>query len=113
MEIAVSDDKIEFSSNPTCLTSDSTWLEMNEPFVDRVSMKFEGPAVWEIGFTMTKGLQLFGTFALEGRTLMEFLGKKSAKDFGLPKYCEPHHTDGSLPAKRSLALKALGREGLM
>ena len=76
-------------------------------------MKFEEPAVCEISFIMTEGWQTFGTFALEGGTLMEFFGNKSAKDFGLPKYSEPQPSDGSLPDKRSLALKALGREGFM
>ena len=49
-------------------------------------MKFEEPAVCETGFIMTEDLQTCRTFVLEGGTLMEFLGKKSAKDFGLPEY---------------------------
>ena len=62
---------------------------------------------------MTEDLHICRTSALEGGTLMEFFGNKSAKDFGLPEYSEPQPSDGSLPDKRSLALKALGREGFM
>ena len=59
---------------------------MYECFLDKVSSKFEEPTVCEIVFIMTEDPQLSGSSALEGVTLMEFMGKKSENDLGLPKY---------------------------
>ena len=63
-----------------------TWLEMYECFLDKESAKYEEPAVCEILFIMTEDLQICGTPAFEGAILMEFLGRNSTKDLGLPEY---------------------------
>ena len=100
-------------SNLTILPLEFTWSETYEYFLYNESEKYKEPTVCEISFIITEGLQICGTSALEGVTLMEFLGKKSAKDLGLPEYLEPQPSAGSFPDKRSLACKALPREGLM
>ena len=84
-----------------------------EHFLDEVSSEFKEPTVCELEFELTEVPRLRGTSAFVGEILMAFVGKKSERDLGFPEYWEPQPSDGSLPDKRSLALKALGREGLM
>ena len=62
---------------------------------------------------MTKGLLICEISALEGIFSMDCLGKKSAKDLGLPEKLEPQPSAGLFPDKRLLACKALLRKCLM
>ena len=78
----ISDNKIEFSSNFTLLALESTWSEVNEHFLDWESREFKEPAECEVFFMMTKGLRPLWLYAFAGRILMDFLGKKSAKNLG-------------------------------
>ena len=60
---------------------------------------------------MTEGLQTFGTFALEGRTLMEFLGKNSAKDLDYPNTVNPNPPMGHYPPEGFWPLRLWGGKG--
>ena len=48
--------------------------------------------------------------ASDGKSLMNFSGRKRESDLGFPEYREPQPFAGSLPDKRSLAFRALERE---
>ena len=54
----------------------------------------------EYNSLITEDPQTIWSLTLQGGFLMQFLGKKSAKDFGLPEYLEPQPSEGSLPDKR-------------
>ena len=62
--------------------------ETKEYFLDKESAMIEEPAVSELIFIITKGLLSWETSALEGVFLMDCLGRKSARDLGLPEYLE-------------------------
>ena len=109
----ISEDKFALAWNLTLLVLEPTWSEVNKCFLDEELKYFKEPAVLEVFSIMTEDLRLFWLSALAGRISIDFLGKKGAKDLGLPEYWEPQLSDGSFPARRSLALKAFGREGLM
>ena len=104
---------VRFLSNLTFFTLEFTWSDTNEHFLDKVSPQYEDPVVYELLSLITEGLQIWGTFVLEGIYLMEFLGKNSTNNLRLPEYLEPQPSAGLFPDKRSLACKALLREGLM
>ena len=57
-----------------------------ERFFDEVSSEFEEPTVCELEFELTEIPRLRGTSAFVGEILMAFVGKKSEKDLGFPKY---------------------------
>ena len=67
-----------------------TWSKTHKCVLDKGSTIFEEPAVCEILLIMTEDMRICGASALAGATLMEFLGRNNAKDFGFPNTESPN-----------------------